>query len=161
MENPYSTIPSYFANNQEEAEKKLSEISDITSQCNNNNAVLNFFCRAGYYTCSTFNGNNSALFPTMNECVQLQNDTCREQWRDLQSVSPTLTCCNGYNPNYTCPDQFAKFCDICAPVCHKFSQHGETTTVAIDVIIAIAMIFGPFLFGVLVFVAAFFKRETM
>ena len=100
MENPYSTIPNYFANNQEEAEKKLSKISDITSQCNNNITAMNFFCKAGYYTC----GNNSALFPTMNECVQLQNDTCWEQWRDLQSVSPTMTCCNGYNPDSTCPD---------------------------------------------------------
>ena len=160
MEDSYSTIPSYFADNQEEAEKKLLEISNITSKCNDSSA-RSFFCKAGYRTCSAFNGNNFALFPTKNECLVLQNDRCSEQWRDLQSVSSTVTCCNAYDPDSVCPDQFAKFCNICAPVCHEFSQHSKATTVAIDVIIAIAMIFGPFLFGILVFVAAFLKRKTM
>ena len=156
MDNPYSTIPGYFAGNQEEAEKKLLEISNITSQCSNRSAALSFFCKAGYFTCS----NNSDLFPTYHECMQLQNDTCREQWRDLQSVSPTVTCCNAYNPESPCPDQFARFCGICTPVCHEFSQYGKATTVALDVIGVISMIMN-FLFGLLVFVAAFFKRKTM
>ena len=156
MDNPYSIIPSHFANNQEEAEKKLLEISNITSQCSNKNAALSFFCKAGYFPCT----NNTALFPTYVECMQLQNDTCREQWRDLQSVSPTVTCCNGHNPESPCPDQFARFCGVCTPVCHEFSQYGKATTVALDVIGAISMIMN-FLFGLLVFVAAFFKRKTM
>ena len=151
-----SFIPGYFAANQEEAEKKLLEISNITSQCSNSIAALSFFCKAGYYSCS----NNTALFPSYHECMQLQNDTCREQWRDLQSVSPTVTCCNRYDPRSPCPDQFAKFCGICTPVCHGFSQYGKATTVALDVISAISMIM-TFLFGLLVFVAAFLKRTTM
>ena len=157
MDNPYSVIPDYFADNQEEAEKKLLEISNITLQCSNSDAALSFFCKAGYRSCS----NNFALFPTFTECVQLQNDTCREQWRDLQSVSPTVTCCNGYNPDSACPDQFARFCGVCTPVCHEFSQYGKATIVALDVFAAISMVFGNILFGVLVFVAAFFKRKTM
>lgn len=157
MDNPYSTIPGYFADNQEEAEKKLLEIENITSQCSNSTAARSFFCKAGYFPCS----NNSDLFPTFTECVQLQNDICRDQWRDLQSVSSTVTCCNAYNPNSTCPEQFARFCGVCTPVCHEFSQNGKATTIAIDVIGAISTIFGHFLFGVLVFVAAFFKRKTM
>ena len=156
MDNSYSTIPGHFANNQKEAEKKLSEISNIALKCSNNDTAVSFFCKAGYLPCS----NNSDLFPTYHECMQLQNDTCKEQWRDLQSVSTTVTCCNGYNPESPCPDQFARFCGVCTPVCHEFSQNGKATTVAIDVIGAISMIV-TILFGLLVFVAAFFKRKTM
>ena len=157
-DNPYSTIPGYFADNQEEAENKLSDISNIVSQCDDeNNTVMDFFCRAAYRTCS----NNDTLFPRHDKCVQIQNETCREQWRELESVSSTLTCCNAYNPYSTCPDQFARFCGICAPVCHQFSQHPDATRIGIDAIIAIAMIIGNFVFGVIVFIAAFIKRKTM
>ena len=148
-----SIIPGYFAANQNEAEEKLSKISNIALQCNNSDAALSFFCKAGYFTCS----NNTALFPTYTECMQLQNDTC---WKDLQSVSLTVTCCNGYNPESPCPDQFARFCNVCTPVCHEFSQYGKAATVALDVISAISYITN-LLLGLLVFVAAYLKRKTM
>ena len=157
--NPYSTIPGYFADDLNEAEKKLSEIRDIVSQCSDNNttkSAMSFFCKAGYRTCSQ--GTNLNLFPT---CELLRHGTCSEQWTELQTVSSTVTCCNGYNPSFTCPDQFDKFCNTCAPVCHEFSQHGEATTIGIDVINAIAMIGGNFIVGIIAFVSAFLKRKTM
>jgi len=156
--NPYSFISDNFADNQIEAEKNLLEIQRIVSGCSDNNTAMSFFCKAGYRTCSPFDGTN---LPTFNECETLRDDTCREQWTDLQRNYSTVTCCNGYDLNFTCPDQFDRFCGICAPVCHEFSQHSEATTIGIDVIIAIAMIGGNFIFGIIVFVSAFFKRKTM
>ena len=146
--------------NQMAAETLLSEIFNITlsisSQCNDDATA--FFCKATYQTCDR---NRTDLFPTPNECVQLRDNTCRDKWERIQNIAPTLACCNLYNPNSTCPDQFGKFCGICAPLCSEFSQYGEATTVAIDVIFGISTILGNLTFGVIVFVTAFLKRRTM
>jgi len=153
MEN--NSIFSGFAENQETAEEKLSNIFNITSsnaQCNV--SATNFFCKAAYRSC------DSELIPETNECIQLQ-ESCKDQWSQIQHVSPTLTCCNLYQPNFTCPDQFDKFCGICSPLCSEFSQYSKGITVAIDVIIGMATIVGILIFGGIVFVLAFFKRKTM
>ena len=152
-------IPLYFPHDRKEAEVLLSKLSNITSsspQCDD--SAMTFFCKAAYQTCDY---NRTDLFPTSNDCVQLRDNTCKDEWKKILSVAPTLACCDLYNPNSTCPDQFGKFCGICAPLCSEFSQYGEATTVAIDVMFAISMILGNIITGAIVFVTAFFKRKTM
>lgn len=155
-----SFIPSSFAPNQDAAEERLSEILNVTSglqsSCSDSNAV-SFFCKAAYRTCIP----NPIYVPFPSVCEELQNNNCSDEWTEIQSIAPTLSCCNSYNPNSVCPDQFDKFCRVCAPQCHKFSQFDETTTVAIHVIKGIATIFGDIVFGIIVFVAAFVKRRTV
>ena len=144
---------------QETTDNILSKIFNITSssqQCSNSN-VTTFFCKAAYRSCS----NETDFIPMAEECIDLQEGACKDEWTQLEGVSPTLTCCNSYDPNFACPDQFARFCGMCAPVCGEFSQNGEAATIAIDVVTGISTILGNFIFGIIVFVAAFIKRKTM
>ena len=152
-------INTELAPNQISAEKILSNMFDITEKnpdCHRN--ATDFFCKATYHTCHY---SEIDLIPMAHECAYLQKDVCKDEWTQLESVSPTMTCCNFYDPNFACPDQFARFCGVCAPLCSEFSQNGEATTLAIDVIIGISMILGNFIFGIIVFIAAFIKRKTM
>lgn len=66
-----------------------------------------------------------------------------------------------YDPDFTCPDQFDKFCGLYAPVCSEFSQNGKATTTTVDVTQWTTFIFGNILFGIIVFVASFFKPKKM
>ena len=159
MENDPHFIPFNVAPDQQIAEFILSNLFNITSssqQCSD--TAIPFFCKAAYRTC---NFSRFDLFPTVTECLQLQNNTCKNQWKVIETIAPNLACCNIYDPNSTCPDQFDKFCGICAPVCSEFSLYGKSTTVAIDVIYWAPGIFGNILFGIIVFVASFFKRKKM
>lgn len=149
-----------FAPDEKTAEQKLSKIFDIANTSSNpqcNNSATEFFCKAAYRTCNYTDTNLTNL---TFDCVSLQEDVCSDRWRELESISPTLTCCNSYSFDPVCPDQFANFCGVCSPLCHKFSQFGEKTTVAIDVLIGITTVIS-LIFGIIVFVCAYFKRKTM
>ena len=118
---------------------------------------MSFFCKAAYRSCIR----NISFLPMPSQCIQLQSNSCKTEWKEIQSVAPALACCNSYNPNSVCPDQFDKFCGVCAPVCHDFSQFGEATTVAIQAMNGLASIFGCIVCGIFVFIAAFIKRKTV
>ena len=159
MENDPRFVPFNVAPNQQITEIILSNLFNITSssqQCSD--TAMPFFCKAAYRTC---NFSRFDLFPTTNECVQLQNNTCKNQWKAIETFAPNLACCNIYDLNSTCPDQFDKFCGICAPLCNEFSQYGKATTKAITVAYWITALFGNLFFGIIVFVASFLKRKKM
>lgn len=155
---PCSFIPPFVAPSQDAAEEILAKTFNVTStnaQCNSD--VISFFCKAVYRS----RPSNISRFPTPRECEMLKSHTCNTEWSDIQTVAPTLTCCNSYNLDPVCPNHFDQFCRICAPLCHEFSQFEDATTIALHVVTGIAMIVGDLAVGIIVFVTAILKRKTV
>ncbi|XP_065890192.1 uncharacterized protein [Dysidea avara] len=139
------------------AEDTLATIVSITSDNQScAEGAKAFFCNATYRSCD----NGVTFVPSVEECHHLQSNVCSNEWSQLRSVSPNLTNCNMYD--FTCPDQFGKFCgDKCLPLCTEFSQNSEGVTVLLTVVIGIISNIGNILGGIAVFAVAFSKGKTV
>ena len=139
------------------AEDTLTAIVNITSEnqiCTED--AKTFFCSATYRSCD----NGITFVPSSTECRRLQDDVCKNEWSQLQAISPNLTNCNMYD--FTCPDQFGRFCgDTCLPLCTEFSQNSKGVTILLTIVIGIFSNIGNVLGGIAVFVVAFVKGKTV
>ena len=137
----------------------MSAIINVTSSSQGCNILAPaFFCNATYRSCD-----DTTLIPTTEECEMLRNDSCSNQWAQLQNISSSLTDCDTYPPaSRTCPKQFRLSSDgICIPLCSEFSQNNEAITILISVVVGAISNCGNLIGGIVVFVLAFFRRKVM
>ena len=140
------------------ADSNLSAIFDIITSLSQDcaNDARAFFCNATYRSCE-----DTTLTLSTEECEMLRNGTCSGQWTQLQNIS-VLSDCSLYKPPVTCPDQFRQSCSgACIPLCSEFSQNSEGTTIVINVITGVISNCGNIIGGIIVFIFAFFRRESM
>ena len=104
------------------------------------------------------------LTPSTEECEMLRNDSCSNQWPQLQNISSVLTDCSTYDPpaSRTCPKQFRpSYGGACIPLCSEFSQNNEAITILVSVVIGVISNCGNLIGGIVVFILALFRRKAM
>ena len=146
----------FYFEDQSSADSNLSAIFSITSlsqDCANDARA--FFCNATYHSCG-----DETLVPSIEECEMLKSGTCSGQWTRLQNIS-VLSDCGLYEPP-TCPDQFRPSCGgTCIPLCSEFSQNSEGATIIVSVVTGIISNCANILGGIIIFIFAFVRRESM
>ena len=118
-----------------------------------------FYCSELNYIC---NENNSLLVPSVEDCIQFQDNMCNDG--DKAEDTFFMNNCNTYymlnQSTPVCPNQFGLFCDtFCLPLCHEFSQNGNSVTLAINNTIKIVFFVANFI-GWFVIVASFLMRRS-
>ena len=148
----------FYYEDQDSAESDLSAIINVTSSDQDcSNLALAFFCNATYRSCA----NTMLIPPSTKECEMLRNDSCSNQWAQLQNISSVLTDCNTY-ASRTCPEQFRPACGgACIPLCNEFSQNSEGVTILVSVVTGVVSNFTNLIGGIIIFIIAFFRRKTM
>ena len=126
-------------------------------------AVLPFICQYAYPTCD---GDGSPLLITQEQCVDIRDDVCANEWRlimitDLASLLPN---CEGFEKESNievdskpsnvseplkCHHQFTEFCGVCLPSCKSFTQYSDHTTMVesiADIFVGVLAISGEIVF---------------
>ena len=149
----------FYFEDQSSADSNLSAIFGTTSlsqDCASDARV--FFCNATYRSCE-----DDTLVPSIEECEVLKNGTCSGLWTQLQNIS-VLSNCSLYKPpvSQTCPDQFHQSINgTCIPSCSEFSQNSEGATIIVSVVTGVISNCANILGGIIVFIFAFVRRESM
>ena len=135
--------------------------------------VMPFICQYAYPPCDR---NGSPLLITHEQCVNIRDDVCANEWRiagstDLRSLLPVCEVLSSENTSkllkpkkvikpLKCHYQFKEFCGICLPICGTFSQHSDETQ-TFETSLVVASIIVTFLGGTIAITAAIVKHENM
>ena len=144
----------------------LRSFSDLISEeCSN--VVHPFVCQYAYPPCD---GNGSALLITKEQCVNVQNEVCDQEWRyvmnteygsmlpDCEEIGDDSGLSNQTEP-LKCHHHFKERCGLCLPVCGEYSPASDETNHAENIALLICGILGLF-GGVIMFSFAIKRRKT-
>ncbi|XP_065890372.1 uncharacterized protein [Dysidea avara] len=135
--------------------------------------VMPFICQYAYPPCDR---NGSPLLITQEQCVNIRDDVCVNEWRiagstDLRSLLPVCEVLSSENTSrllkskkvlkpLKCHYQFKEFCGTCLPICGTFSQYSDET-LTFETSLVVASIIVAFLGGTIAIIAAIVKHESM
>jgi len=140
----------------------------ISEECSA--AVHPFVCQYVYPPCD---GNGSALLITMEQCLNVQNEMCVEEWRlvmntEFGSLLPDCQELEDENSNSSlsnqteplqCHHNFKRFCGLCLPVCGMYSPSSDESNHVERIASIICGVFG-LVGGVIVFIITIIRRKT-
>ena len=130
----------------------------ISEECTN--VVLHFVCQYVYPPCD---GNGSALTITNEQCVNIRDEVCAQEWRiilntEYRTLLPDCEAKNESEP-LKCHHHFKEYCSICLPVCGEYSLTSDEDNKIEKVVL---ILFGTFglVGGIIVLVVAIVRRKT-
>jgi len=142
----------------------------VSEQCSA--VVMPFICQYVYPPCD---GDGSPLLVTEEQCVNIRDDVCTNEWRfalslEQGSLLPACEDFGGVNNSSagmrevpdppSCHYQFDNFCGACLPLCGKFSQYRAQTKFAVRGIIVFSFVL-ELVGGILVLIASIIRRKQM
>jgi len=144
----------------------------ISEQCAE--VVLPFLCQYIHPPCD---GNGSVNLIRQEQCNNIRDVVCADEWRLVMATSSSslLPICEhfsnvdnitGDNTTQTTPQplqcqyQFKEYCGLCLPLCGEFSQYKASTKLGERSVLIFAGV-SAFIGGILVFITAIFRRESL
>ena len=146
-------------------EQQLSELfsllesfsTAISKECSA--VVLPFLCQYVYPPCD---GNGTAQFITLEQCINIRDDVCKAEWRIAMTTEQGnfLPVCETFGTDaesttvndtepLRCHYQFKEFCGVCLPLCGVFSQYPDQVTFAVTAFVitgAVLVLISGFIF---------------
>jgi len=142
----------------------------VSEQCAE--VVLPFLCQYIHPPCD---GNGSVNLISQEQCSNIRDVVCAAEWRLVMATSSSslLPVCEHFSnvdntDNTTqitpqplqCHYQFKEYCSLCLPLCGEFSQYKASTKLAERSVLIFAGA-SAFVGGILVFIAAIFRRKSL
>ena len=144
----------------------------VSEQCAE--VVLPFLCQYVHPPCD---GNGSVNLISQEQCSNIRDVVCANEWRLVMATSSSslLPVCEHFSDvdNITydnttqiisqplqCHYQFKEYCGLCLPLCGEFSQYRARTKLEERSVLIFAGV-SAFIGGILVFIAAIFRRESL
>jgi len=144
----------------------------VSEQCAG--AVLPFLCQYIHPPCD---GNGSVKLISQEQCSNIRDVVCTDEWRLVMATSSSslLPVCEHFSnvDNITddnttqvtlqplqCHYQFKEYCGLCLPLCREFSQYKASTKLLERSLIILSIIIAV-IGGILVFIAAIWRRKAM
>jgi len=140
----------------------------VSEECSS--TLTTFICQYVYPPC---NDNGSPLLITQEQCVNIRDDVCANEWRIAMSseFGALLPTCEAFenvsgsssrnvSEPLQCHYQFKEYCGLCLPSCRNFSQFNDE-----DMkfgVVALICYMGLSLSGsIVLLISAIVKRKTM
>ena len=153
--------------------------SIFSEPCDITDIVFPFLCQYIYPPCDNNNASAARLISS-RQCEAIRDQVCPTQWKLVEAMSSPLSSmlpvCENFedtdidNSNnlqnmhtsqpLQCHYQFKEFCNLCIPLCGKFSQYKDKTRLQEKSVLIFSGIFAT-IGGILVFIVAVVRKKKM
>ena len=143
----------------------------VSDECSS--VLATFICQYAYPPCD---GNGSPLLITQEQCVNIRDDVCANEWRIVMATEEgsLLPVCEAFESEsdsssvvtrnisepLRCHHHFREYCGICLPLCRTFSQYSDED-IKFGAITLASYITLSLSGAIILLIAAIVKRKSM